>query len=256
MATTYYELLGVALTASSDEIRSAFRREIARYHPDKVQHLGNEFQSIAAIRSAELTQAYKTLTDGTLRADYDARVSASVVSQPRPSAPAPVPESGASFDAESVTSAVRTGVSNFVRQAAVVRFRQALQAEFGFCEEVAVDGFDIVCAPVRTRLWSRLPPRIYARFVRYVDVAAVTETCEIVRRAVARDERGLCVFLIAPNVMPEAELGVAVTRERRKFRSRGFTLTIVPVNTRSWAAHVPNDVPPAIRSIVARLQRS
>ena len=119
MATTYYELLGVALTASSDEIRSAFRREIARYHPDKVQHLGNEFQSIAAIRSAELTQAYKTLTDGTLRADYDARVSASAVSQPRPSAPAPVPESGASFDAESVTSAVRTGVSNFVRQAAV-----------------------------------------------------------------------------------------------------------------------------------------
>ena len=41
---THYELLGVALTASSDEIRRAFRREIAKYHPDKVQHLGNEFQ--------------------------------------------------------------------------------------------------------------------------------------------------------------------------------------------------------------------
>jgi hypothetical protein len=256
MATTYYELLGVALTASPDEIRSAFRREIARYHPDKVQHLGNEFQNIAAIRSAELTQAYKTLTDGALRADYDARARTSVVSQPPPSAPAPVPDSSASFDAESVTSAVRAGVSNFVQRAAVVRVRQALQAEFGFCKEVAVNGFDIVCAPAKPRFWSRLPPRIYARFVRYVDVAAVTETCEMVRRAVARDERGLCVFLIAPNVVPEAELSVAVTRERRKFRSAGLTLTIVPVNTRTWAAQVPNDVPPAIRSMAARLQRS
>ena len=33
------------------------RREIARYHPDKVQHLGPEFQEIAATRAAELTEA-------------------------------------------------------------------------------------------------------------------------------------------------------------------------------------------------------
>lgn len=45
---TYYELLDVAPQASSDEIKRAFRREIARYHPDKVQHLGPEFQEIAA----------------------------------------------------------------------------------------------------------------------------------------------------------------------------------------------------------------
>src|SRR5881392_1374504 len=68
-------MLEVAPDASGDEIKRAFRREIAKYHPDKVQHLGKEFQDIAAVKAAELTQAYKTLTDATLREEYDAFVS-------------------------------------------------------------------------------------------------------------------------------------------------------------------------------------
>ena len=68
MAKTYYELLDVPPTASADEIKRAFRREIAKYHPDKVQHLGEEFQEIAATKAAELTRAYKTLTDSGARA--------------------------------------------------------------------------------------------------------------------------------------------------------------------------------------------
>src|SRR5215212_6606427 len=67
-------MLDVAPEASVDEIKRAFRREIAKYHPDKVQHLGKEFQEIAAIKAAELTQSYKTLTDETLRAEYDAQL--------------------------------------------------------------------------------------------------------------------------------------------------------------------------------------
>ena len=46
-----YELLEIAPTASPDEIRHAFRRALARYHPDKVQHLGVEFQDIAAAKT-------------------------------------------------------------------------------------------------------------------------------------------------------------------------------------------------------------
>ena len=68
---TYYELLDIAPGARPDEIKHAFRREIAKYHPDKVQHLGKEFQEIAAVKASELTQAYKTLTDADLRAEYD-----------------------------------------------------------------------------------------------------------------------------------------------------------------------------------------
>src|SRR5881392_868722 len=67
-------MLSVAPDAPADEIKKAFRREIARYHPDKVQHLGPEFQEIAAGRAAELTEAYRVLMDETLRAEYDERL--------------------------------------------------------------------------------------------------------------------------------------------------------------------------------------
>ena len=49
---THYELLGLTPTADADTIKKAFRREIARYHPDKVVHLGAEFQEMARSRAA------------------------------------------------------------------------------------------------------------------------------------------------------------------------------------------------------------
>jgi DnaJ-class molecular chaperone len=36
----YYQLLEIPSTAPADEVKRAFRLQIARYHPDKVQHLG------------------------------------------------------------------------------------------------------------------------------------------------------------------------------------------------------------------------
>src|SRR6185436_2827495 len=85
-----YELLGLESSADADAIKKAFRREIARYHPDKVIHLGAEFQEMAATRAAELTVAYKTLSDPALREEYDASIAAG---QPPPYVPpAPRPE--------------------------------------------------------------------------------------------------------------------------------------------------------------------
>ena len=247
MIPTHYELLGIDSTASVDEIRRAFRREIAKYHPDKVQHLGHEFQDIAATRSAELTQAYKTLTDEGLRADYDATVQAD----------APYRDLNASAHVESATAAVRTGVSDLVRKAAVVRFRQALQAEFGFCEEALTDGFEMVCAPSKARFWSALPPRVYVRFVPYVDGAAVGEGLTMVSRALDKDrDRGQCLFLIGPHVAPAPELALMIVKERRKSAAAGLSVTIVPVNARTWSAYVPSDAPSAVRSLVSRLRPS
>lgn len=253
---THYELLGLQSTASVDEIKQAFRRQIARYHPDKVQHLAAEFQDIAAVRSAELTQAYKTLTDQGLRADYDARMRSGpvpyrqgvgVASESRESADQP----------ESVTAAVRTGVSDLVRKAALARFRQAVHAEFGLCEEAAVEGFEVVCAPSKRRLWSRLPPRMYVRFVRYVDGTEVSNGRTMLLRVVRKDDqRDLCLFLMAHHVAPATELAPAVAREHRRALSSGLSLTIVPLNARRWSAYVPNGAPPAVRSLMARLQSS
>ncbi|HYE86459.1 MAG TPA: J domain-containing protein, partial [Vicinamibacterales bacterium] len=84
---THYELLGLEPGADADTIKKAFRREISRYHPDKVIHLGAEFQEMAATRAAELTVAYKTLTDPALRREYDSALASGAPIAPTPVVP-------------------------------------------------------------------------------------------------------------------------------------------------------------------------
>ncbi len=56
-----YDVLGIGRGASSDEIKSAYKRLANRYHPDKVAHLGEEFQKLAEERFKEIQQAYQEL---------------------------------------------------------------------------------------------------------------------------------------------------------------------------------------------------
>ncbi len=58
---TPYEILGVSPTASQDEIKTAYRRLAGQYHPDKVSHLGKEFQTMAHLRFKEIQAAYDNL---------------------------------------------------------------------------------------------------------------------------------------------------------------------------------------------------
>ena len=268
-------MLSVAPTASADEIRRAFRREIAKYHPDKVQHLGQEFQGIAADKATELTRAYKTLRDESSRADYDAQLKARVAPASDPGRPDPssqtegdpsrpeptkrpatesAPRSAPASERRSVFSQDRAGASDLVRKAAVMRFRQAVNQEFGQCEEAPVQGFDVNCVPPKGGIFSRsLPPRILGRFVAQVDAAAVRETWATASRAKRDDQRDVCVFVMGPAVATAGELGRAIAEERRKPMPKG-KLVMVPVNTRTWSAHIPNDAPPSVKALLSRLQ--
>jgi DnaJ like chaperone protein len=53
--------LDVKQGASAAEIERAYRRMLAKYHPDKVAHLGEEFQHIAHEKVITIKKAYEML---------------------------------------------------------------------------------------------------------------------------------------------------------------------------------------------------
>jgi hypothetical protein len=56
-----YQTLGVAPGADQDEIRQAYRRLAAQYHPDKAAHLGEELRLLAEKKFKTIQAAYDTL---------------------------------------------------------------------------------------------------------------------------------------------------------------------------------------------------
>ena len=56
-----YATLGVSSKATQQEIHKAYRKLANQYHPDKVAHLGNEFQDLANKRFKEIQNAYDQL---------------------------------------------------------------------------------------------------------------------------------------------------------------------------------------------------
>jgi hypothetical protein len=57
----YRDVLGVSEADGEQEIRAAYRSQLAKYHPDKVTHLGDEFYELASSRTREIIQAFDYL---------------------------------------------------------------------------------------------------------------------------------------------------------------------------------------------------
>jgi uncharacterized membrane protein YkvA (DUF1232 family) len=57
-----YRVLGIGRDASAEEIKHAYREMAGRYHPDKLEHLGDEFKVLAEIRFKEIQKAYQELS--------------------------------------------------------------------------------------------------------------------------------------------------------------------------------------------------
>lgn len=64
---THYEVLGISKNASQEEIKSAYKKLIKKYHPDLYQ--GDK--SFAEKKAKEINAAYDVLSDENKKAEYD-----------------------------------------------------------------------------------------------------------------------------------------------------------------------------------------
>jgi hypothetical protein len=273
LTRNFYELLGVEPTADGEEIKRAFRREIARYHPDKVQHLGQEFQEIASERAAALTEAYRVLMDEEARRKYDegAESGDSARQKPAPSAARPAssasttpspgsttswtdPDPSSEHRPDSRVQQARDTTSAFVKKASLGMLRTAVSDAASGVTELPAPGFDMAYVVKGKRgLFSGKEPviRLLARFVPHVDGQAIAEVWPLAASATAKDQTA-CVLLLGVGLAPSRELSVAVSEQRRKSRSTGPV--IVPVDVRDWDALVPPEAPTSARAVLQKLK--
>jgi curved DNA-binding protein CbpA len=270
MSKSFYQLLEIPPTATLDTIKRAFRLQIARYHPDKVQHLGKEFQDMAAERAAELTEAYRILSDEQRRAAYDRALAApenvaagfsdpgsaarKAVSRPAPGADpahsfASSAASGFNRGAEKEAfSRERATRDHVVRRATFGRVRQALDAIGGY-DPSAAQGFDVAWLP-KSRLFTRgKGPRLAGRLVPRIDADSIAGACSEAGRWAGSEH--VCVFLMGTDLAATSELARAVADQRRRSGSR---VTVIPVDARTWEAHLPVDAPAVVKRVLDRLK--
>ena len=231
----FYQLLGVEPGAAADEIKRAFRREIARYHPDKVQHLGAEFQEIAALRAADLNEAHRILMDQDARTRYDEAFRQGAAGR-KTHVPAPTGRETPSPDAARASEPAETAAppftdqrfqkdrastSSFVKEAAGGLLLRSVELSGGSPMTRPPAGFDAVFdIKAKGGLFKKAEPgvRLLTRFVPHVDAASVAESWPLALRAASGKDVVLCLLLVGAGMAPSDELSAAVAQQRRRSR--------------------------------------
>ena len=67
----YYSILGVNRNASDDEIKSAYKKNALKYHPDRHANDSEEKKKEAEEKFKEIAEAYSVLSDPEKRKQYD-----------------------------------------------------------------------------------------------------------------------------------------------------------------------------------------
>ena len=55
----YRNVLGLKSVFTVQDVKQAYHKLLSKYHPDKVNHLGDEFKRIAQLKTREIIEAYK-----------------------------------------------------------------------------------------------------------------------------------------------------------------------------------------------------
>ena len=271
----YYSLLSVDNDATADDIKRAFRREIARYHPDKVHHLGAEFQALAAERAAELTEAYRVLMDAGLRSSYDSErgggappaahaasdaaapaaeartAKEPAARQPRAEPRAePPPSSGPAAKAAEPQQASRDA---FVRRMSMTKFRDAVQRALEGVTSMPARGFEAsyLVKGKRSLFGKTQPERLLTAYVGQITPDEIMKLGQDALAARGAAEI-VTVFALGDRLAPAADLSAAVVTLRRRAPA-GVTVMVVPVDVRDWSSLMPKDASPSARAVIARL---
>jgi len=264
----YYALLAIAPDASADDIKRAFRREIARYHPDKVHHLGAEFQALASERAAELTEAYRVLMDAGLRAAYDGERLGGGVPPPvapapvddaqepapsRPPDPEPPPPSGPVRAATPRPTEGQATRDAFVRRVSMSRFREAVERAVDGVASMPARGFDAgYLVRGRRSLFAKpVSERVLGAYLGEVTGDSLTR---VGHDALAGRAGAVVVsaFALGDRLAPSGELSAAIVGLRRRVPA-GVTLQVVPLDVRDWTAMTPKDASATVRAVIAQL---
>ena len=269
---THYELLGLEADADADAIKKAFRREIARYHPDKVIHLGAEFQEMAATRAAELTVAYKTLSDPALRDEYNASIAAGLPPphmpqtprpEPREADPPPPPPPTEDFPPPPITggkvrfASERADRDVILKRAIAGRILGIVESLYGKLETPTVRGFDFAMVPLsKPRFLGAPPPRVLVRVLDTADGAAIADAYGAASRArVHSGKSPVVVLLFARNIAPQTELSKAhdSNARSRKAPDAPEEVAVVIVDASDWSCRLPPNCSAAVHKLTAEI---
>lgn len=66
MSKNYYDILGISKTASTDDIKKAYKKLAMKYHPDR-----NKDDTSAEKKFKEINEAYQVLGDAEKKKQYD-----------------------------------------------------------------------------------------------------------------------------------------------------------------------------------------
>src|SRR5579872_2330205 len=86
---TYYTVLGVAPTASAEEIKVAYRELIRQVHPDALPNASDFWKGQAEQHARDINEAYQVLSDSDRRRQYDQQLDAYMQSHTRQGPVAP-----------------------------------------------------------------------------------------------------------------------------------------------------------------------